>query len=383
MQALALLAAAATAAADDPQLNDPPAFDVSVSYAGDVVGALKGGLSHKTRYLDSGDLTVDADLGRLIGWSGAVVHVDGLYSGGGRPNDDIGTLQGVDNIEVADARVRLFEAWLDQSFNRASFRVGLYDLNSEFYMNDGASYLLAPAYGIGSEIAATGPNGPSIFPSTALSVRLNYDFGEGLFLRAAALNAHAGVLGDPGGVNTNFHDGGLVIVEGGLRAERTAAIGVWRYTARQNDIRAVDALGAPERRIAQGAYIVLEHPLNASDGVRAASLFARAGLSEGRTTDFKGGWQAGLAVHHVFEGREDSVFSFGANQGVVSTGYRLNAIDAGTAAARGEFQLEMTYADKILPHVTLQPDLQYVVNPAADRDIPDALVGIFRVSLEF
>ena len=80
----------------------------------------------------------------------------------------------MNNIEVAETRFKVYEAWIEQGFGdgRVSLRAGLYDLNSEFYTNDAAGALIAPPFGIGSELSATGPNGPSIFPSTALAVRL-------------------------------------------------------------------------------------------------------------------------------------------------------------------------------------------------------------------
>ncbi|MBY0420857.1 MAG: carbohydrate porin, partial [Parvularculaceae bacterium] len=193
---LVAVAAAAAAPVAEPAADESPAFDVGVSYIGDVMAVLDGGLARKARYLDNANLTLDADLERLIAWPGALVHIDLLYNGGGNPNDDAGTLQGVDNIEVSLHRGRLFEAWMQQSFgNGHSLRLGLYDLNSEFYSTESAGALMAPAFGIGSEIAATGPNGPSIFPSTALAARLDVSLGGARYVRFAALNASAGVLG--------------------------------------------------------------------------------------------------------------------------------------------------------------------------------------------
>src|SRR5262249_4727374 len=151
---------------------------------------------------------------------------------------------------------------------------GLYDLNSEFYQNDAASLLLAPAFGIGSELAATGPNGPSIFPSTALAVRASWSVTPHQTLRAAAINASAGVLGDPGGVDTSFNDGALLIAEWARRGDVTLKIGAWRYSEQQDDIRDVDAFGAPLKRGASGAYLSLEGPLW-RDGDRAAIGFLR------------------------------------------------------------------------------------------------------------
>lgn len=322
------------------------------------------------------DLIADLDLERIVGWRGAIAHFDVLNNSGGIPNDDAGTLQGIDNIEVPSQRLRLFEAWLEQGWGNSSLRAGLYDLNSEFYSNDAAGMLVAPAFGIGSEVAATGPNGPSIFPSTALALRYQHAWESGAFLRVAAINANAGVIGDPGGVDISFDSGALVIAEAGVEGERKLAAGVWRYTERQDNVR------DPNMDIAQGVYVLMEQPLNDPDGARAVTAFARAGVSDGETTPFQGGWQAGFLVERVFAGRPESVFSIGVNQGVISDGYRRNELDAGVPLARSEFQVEVTYADKIAPNVTLQPDVQWVRNPGGDRSVDDALILGLRVSVE-
>ena len=353
----------------------PAAWSVSVSYTADVIGAVDGGLEQRGRFLDNLDIVIDADLEKLVGWQGAAAHVDVLNNSGEAPNDDVGTLQGVDNIEVSRQRLRLFEAWFEQTWGSASLRAGLYDLNSEFYANDAAGLLMAPAFGIGSEIAATGPNGPSIFPSTALAARYQRVWDNDAYFRGAAVNADAGVLGDPDGVDFSFDDGFLFIAEAGVDGERKIAGGVWRYSERQDDIR------EPEREVAQGAYVVFEQPLNDAEGARATTAFLRAGVSDGETTPFEGGWQAGLLVERVFSGRPASVFSVGMNQGLISDGHRQNQIDAGVAMTDAEFQVEMTYADEVMPGVTLQPDVQWVRRPGGDRDIEDAIVLGLRVGI--
>jgi hypothetical protein len=140
---------------------------LSGSYKADLAGTVSGGLAKRGRVLDDLQVFGDLDLDKAVGWKGATAHFELLNNSGAMPNDDAGTLQGVDNIEVTRQRARLFEAWVEQGFgDKGSVRAGLYDLNSEFYANDSAGLLLAPAFGIGSELAATGPNGPSIFPST-------------------------------------------------------------------------------------------------------------------------------------------------------------------------------------------------------------------------
>lgn len=76
---------------------------------------ISGGADHKVRFLDNVDFIADADLEHIAGWRGAHAHVHVLGNFGQRPNDGAGTLEGVNNIEVADAGVRLFEAWVEQA----------------------------------------------------------------------------------------------------------------------------------------------------------------------------------------------------------------------------------------------------------------------------
>jgi porin len=252
--------------------------------------------------LDDLQVFGDLDLDKAVGWKGATAHFQLLNNSGAMPNDDAGTLQGVDNIEVGRQRARVFEAWVEQGFgDKGSVRAGLYDLNSEFYANDSAGLLLAPAFGIGSELAATGPNGPSIFPSTALAVRLRWTPNEHLYAQAAALNANAGVLGDPGGIKTSFDNGVLLIAEAGWTGRGKVAFGTWRYTDKQDDIRFIAPTGDPAPATAKGAYVLLERRLTGGedDAPRKTTAFARLGVSDGDTTAFKGGWQAGVLVERV------------------------------------------------------------------------------------
>src|SRR5262249_31288645 len=161
------------------------------------------------------DLVGDASLDALIGWRGAHVHAHLLSNSGGAPNDAAATLQGVDNIEVGRRRAKLYQLWIEQEFasGRGALLAGLYDLQSDFYQDDAAVLLIAPAFGIGSELAATGPNGPSIFPSTALALRVRWPLSQRQQVQVAAFNAHAGVMGDPDGVDLRFEDGALLIAE--------------------------------------------------------------------------------------------------------------------------------------------------------------------------
>lgn len=361
-----------------------PAIDVGADYVVDVVAVSGTGLPGKPYWLDNLDLTATADLDELIGLRGTRVHLHMLNNLGGMPNNRAATLPGVDNIEVGSQRLRVFELWAEQQLGpRTTLRAGLYDLNSEFYANDAAGLLIAPAFGVGSEIAATGPNGPSIFPSTAIAARIDHRFSEAAYLRVAVLNAAAGTLGDPQGVDFSFDNGALLVAEAGVEGRGKLSMGVWGYSDRQPHIRRLDAAGAPAGTHARGVYVVAEWPVVRWSEDHALTGFVRAGASDGRTTPFRGGWQAGLLWSAPFRSRPESAISIGANQGVLAKGWRRNMRDLGVRTAWAETAFELTASDRLAPHLTLQPDLQLVLDPGGDRRRGSALVSSLRITLDF
>lgn len=377
----ALFLAAATMAAATPTLAAESPWTVEATYTADVIGPVSGGVTHRAELLDNLDLVADLDLGKAIGWDGATVHGYLLSNNGGIPNDNAGALQGVDNIEVARQGARLYELWVEAPLGEGTtVRAGLYDLNSEFYANDSAGLLINPSFGIGSELAATGPNGPSIFPSTALAVRLSHDW-DGGYVRASVLNAHAGVPGDPDGVHLEFDSGALVIAEAGLTGNLRLSVGVWRYTDDQDDIRDVTPGGDPVQRTAQGVYVSGERVLAGDEQGLQVTGFFRAGLSDGDTSPFQGGWQAGVLVERPLASRPDSAFSVGVQQGYLSSKMQANMVGGGQDASKAETGVEVTWSDQLNERITLQPDLQVILDPGGESGADPVVVLGLRVTV--
>jgi porin len=379
--AISIAGGSAASAQAEPRHD---AWTHEVTYTADIAGTVRGAMAHAGRALDNLDVVVDGDLEKLIGWRGATVHGYLLNNSGGAPNDLAGTLQGVDNIEVGRPRARLYELWLQARFagERGSALAGLYDLNSEFYVTEASGLLLAPPFGIGSELASTGPNGPSIFPSTALAVRVKVEGGRGRYAQVAVLNAHAGTLGDPEGPSTQFDNGALLIAEAGMGDSWRLAAGGWFYTERQPDLRALNAGGAPVLSKARGGYLLAEHPfVEGGETGRSVRAFARLGFSDGDTTPFDSGWQAGILVDRVFVSRPDSAFSIGVQRGNLSSKQRANTFDLGFSPADAESSIEITYSDKVAPRVALQPDLQLIRHANGDRNARTVVVLALRMTV--
>ena len=177
-----LLAPAGAIGAEKPAeeqqtLPDERGFALGLVYRADVLSNVSGGLKQGTTALGNLDVKLDFDLDKLIGWDGVSVGLHGIASHGGKPNANlVGSSQGVDNIEVDTNAAKLFQAWIQKQFlnEKLSALFGLYDLNSEFYVSHSTGIFLHPSPGIGSELAQTGLNGPSVFPTSSVGLRVGY-----------------------------------------------------------------------------------------------------------------------------------------------------------------------------------------------------------------
>jgi porin len=371
-------------AEEAPAANSPPAH-FSMVYRGDVQDVASGGVQRGARYVDNLIVSGDFDLDRLVGLKGVTAHIDVMHNFGGVPTDLAGSLLGVNGDEQSIHRLRLAQAWVQDSFagGKASVLVGFYDVSSEFDVTDSSGLLIGTSFGTSPEFDSSGPAGPSGFPSTSFGVRLRLQPKETEYAVFVVANAHAAALGDPGGPDFTFSDGLLLAGEVGYTGWGKVAVGAWRYSKPQPGVR-VPFDGVEETHVSQGIYGLVEHALNApKDGVRKVTLFGKVGVSDGRTTAFHGAWQAGVLVDQVFKSRPESQFSAGVSQGRLSRGFRDNGRDEGLDVGSTETAFEATYSDKLTPQLAIQPDVQWIHRPSGDAGVKDALVIALRLTVSF
>lgn len=360
----------------DPGIEEPsPPLTLDVAYTADIVSNAAGGLRRGTVYLDNFDAVLDADLDPLVGWRGAKARAYALYNNGASINALVGDAQSVNNIEAGSQALRLYEAWVEQEIGRrASLLVGLYDLNSEFDALEASSLFVGSAHGIGTDFSQSGQNGPSIFPVTSLTARLEVEPGDGWAVRAAVLDA---VPGDPARphrttIRLDRGDGALIVgeVEAPVAGGRLL-LGHWRYTA------PFEALDGKRGRGNLGFYLRGEAPL-VSAARRTVHGFFRLGTASGRYNLFDRFASGGLTFTGWVPGRINDEFGIGV--AAAFTGERQRRL---SGAARSEIAIEATYRAGLTPWLTVQPHAQYVVQPSADPRIRDAFVVGIRTEFAF
>lgn len=360
------------APAEIEEAHGPLLFQVT--YTSELIGNAAGGLRRGARYLDNLDIVFEADLEKTVGWTGAQLHLYGLYNNGSSISDLVGDRHIVSNIETGVRAFRLYEAWIDQTFGEhVSLRAGLYDLNSEFDALDSSGLFVGSAHGIGTDFGQTGQNGPSIFPSTSLAARLQVEPASGWAVRAAVLD---GVPGDPARpgrtvIRLNRDDGALLVgeVQAPLGAGKLL-LGHWRYTARFDRTD-----GGGIARGNAGSYIRAELPLSATPG-RRVDGFARFGTAAGRFNMFDFFLSTGLKFTGWIPGRDADEFGIALAAGFTSEPWR-----AATGAAASEIAIEATWRTQLAPWLAVQPHAQYIRRPSADPAIADALVLGIRTEI--
>lgn len=362
--------------------------DAALLYTGDFWRNQDGGLQTGNAYLDNVDLTLQLNADKLWGWMGATLYGSALYNNGATfSSSHVGDAQVVTNIETMRA-LRLFELWYEQQFSdwALTSRVGLYDLNSEFYATESSALFLNAAHGIGTDFSQTGETGPSIFPLTSLALRLQQDLSPVLSWRAAIMDA---VPGDPDHptrtvVKLRGQEGLLAVGELDFHpGTYRLGFGGWRYSKRQ------ERLDGDGGAISWGSYGLAEMALDggaldetAADAA-AVRGFIRAGIAEDSVNRFSNFVGMGLtfsgALWHQPEHRLGVALARARN----GSPYRTLAIDAGSPVDTSEMDIEVTYRFPVGDRVVLQPDLQYVMHPDTDPGLDNALVVGIRGELSF
>ena len=365
--------------------NERPEHPVTVSavYTADIRSNVDGGGKRGTRYLDNLDLQVAIDADRLIGWHGARLFAYGIYNNGVSLSGLAGDVQTISNIETKVRAARLFEAWVEQDIgDSASVKGGLYNLNSEFDTTQSGGLFLISSHGIGPDFSQSGRNGPSIFPVTSLAIRGEVKLGEHWLGRLAVLD---GVPGDPEhprrtAIKMSGRDGALIVSEVNyLKGGTKAAIGFWRYTARFDALLPGDVSG----RGNEGAYVFAEKRLTGTraDDPTGLAGWLRYGIADTRYNRISGYLGGGLVHTGLSHSRKDD--QIGLSFAAIGFGNRYLSAQhlAAIPSEHREIVVEAVYNTILGPWLSVQPDVQYVVNPGGDPRLNNAIVIGLRIKV--
>lgn len=289
---------------------------MELTYSADYFKNTKGGIDKKGEYLDNKDLTLEFDAKKLLNLDGAIFFLYIIGNQGGSPSDHAGDAQGVSNIDAPDTW-KVYELWYEQSFSSTSIstKFGLYDLNSEFDSIETASLFINSSFGMGPDYSQSGQNGPSIFPSTSVALRLHAQPGQNVYVQTAVLD---GVPGDPNNekgthVKIASGDGLLYSLEAGYLqvADESSSqpyakfgIGGWYYSEKAADLVDTDGSGNPVYRNDYGFYVLGEYTVFQEQSDQGLSVFGRYGIANNDVYQIASYLGAGMVYTGLLPGRD-------------------------------------------------------------------------------
>jgi porin len=371
----------------DSALNDR-GIAIEAVLTADFLYNARGGLRRDGTILGNFDLTFELDTAKAGGWKDGTFFLYGLgnWNSGGYISDITGDLQVTSNIQASQA-VRLYEAWYEHRFagERLSLLVGLHDFNREFDATEYGSMFINSSFGISADIAQTAP---SIFPTTALALRVRARPTERSYLLAGVYD---GKPGDPYDskrttIKLSKDDGVFAALETGLahgEAGRSdyykLGIGTWMQTAE------VENFDGEFHDRNFGVYLIGEKTLfTESDGAQGLGAFVQLGYADENRNQLAYYWGAGLRYIGLIPGRDhDEVGIAVASAWNGGKFIRFSRNVASTPVERTETVIEAAYRAEVLPGLILQPDLQYIINPSMDPKLDNALQLGIRLEMSF
>ncbi len=358
---------------------DEPPVTYGLLYEADTVANVMGGIERNTVVLGKFKGTLDVD-DRAIGIRGASVHLEAqIVHGPDLSGRFIGDAQTADNIDAPSA-LRPFQAWIELPLVRDTLwvKAGLIDLNAVFDIQTVGALFLNSSHGIGPDFSQTGANGPSIFPVTSGAVVARFQH-DGWSAKLGAFDAVSGVPDRPGKVRIGYpgQRGLLAVaeVERALGKHRALKVGAWSYSTRFDALDRFDANGDAARvRGNRGVYATIEGRIGGSDA-RPFDAWLRGGVADATINPIAAYLGGGVAW-----GGEARRLGLGIARAWLGGPGKRALIAGGGVPRAAETAIELTYAHAVGDFLTIQPDVQFIVDPGWRSDIDDALVVGVRLT---
>lgn len=365
--------------ATEPTPDGTAPLQIEAAYTGEAWRNFSGGVRADGTYLENIDVIVTLDAEQAFGWTGTTFLVSGLHNNDPTLSDRIvGDIQAVSNIDT-DGATRLYEAWVERTFDAGAVKLGFIDLNSELDVNETGALFINSSHGIGPDFSQVGENGPSIFPIIGLGAVMRWDYGDSVQARVAAFEGTVGDSHRPHRttLDINGDEGALVVGELTFRPTDASRylLGVWRHTGHSADF--VDE-EVSRRTESLGVYGLTEGTLM-ERGENALSGFLRVGFADSDVHQISRYLGAGLVWSGPLLANAEREEQLGIAVASIENGrpFRRAQSDVGSAFERHETAIELTYRVQALSWLALQPDLQYIINPGTDPSLDDAwLIGL-------
>lgn len=363
-----------------PLTDDKPPILLSANYASDLNANLSGGDGRRLAYLGKLALIADADLDRLAGISSGIAHISIVdIHGVGLSSHFVRNLATVSGIE-AEPAIRLNQAWIEVGLGRKGrLRLGKFPAAQSFMLSDTAALFVNATFGWPMSFATDLPSGGPSWPLAAPGAMITMPLSDRFSLSGAVF------AGDPAGNGTGdpqrrdghgfhaFDFAGRPFVIGEAAATfgpSTWKVGGWFHFGRFARPGLTEEAAANRTRGDWAAYGVVDLPLiGSADRPGQLHAFARFTLSPADRNPIDLYVDAGVTLTGPSRGRPDDAVGLAISYG------RLTGRLTAARPPQGEWVAEFSYRAALTPKLSVQPNVQLVVDPIDPTTLGDKEIG--------
>jgi porin len=328
------------------------------------------------------------DTGQAFGWTGGSVVLEGFYENADSLDTGyVGAAQDPSLIDTSGvAMIRLYQAYYKQDIGNTNLLFGIYDLETEFGSTKPMDVFFNGAYAWNTVLDQSGLNGPSVYPSTSLAVRLHQQINDQWSVQAAVLDGVPDSVKYPNitAVNINKNAGAMLIAEADFEPTKTTKIlaGYWDYTGQFPALNQTNPEGMPNQISgSNGGYFGGATRLYSQTPRRGLDVFANIGIGTSTTEQIDRSLNMGLTYTGLLDSRPFDRLGFAVGIAHAGNPYREAQIAAGNGVESYETNFELTYRAPINRWITIQPDIQYWINPNMDPRLKNDLLFLIHFEL--
>jgi porin len=373
---------------------------------GNVTGGRRQGFSEYD--LLGVDLLLETD--KLLCWSGGEFHVGfANNSGTSLSKHYVGNNFPIQLADVASPNPRLTYLSYAQSLfdDKLSVRFGRLTINSVYGEEFAASPYFKAFTSVGLDLVPQGIffNAPGAFgyPLTTWGARLKFQPLDAFYAMVGCYNGDPDVKeGEHHGVDFSFRGPPFVIGELGFRrnyAKETGSLpgnlklGAW-FNGGSAEAFGSGLPGQSHETVhgRYGLYVLGDQALarwgDAAEKRHLGMFASFVCAPDERVNPVPYFFDTGLVAYGFLRSRPRDFAAFAIVYGSYSSDLRhaeelQTVIDPNVSVQSREMTVELNYGWTVRPGLLLQPSLQYIVNPAGDKSIPNALALGINVVFQF
>jgi porin len=367
--------------------NGPSPITLRLQYTGEAADNPIGGIHNGATYMNQilGQLHIDTD--KAFGWTGGNFVLEAFYENADSLDTQyVGAAQDPSLIDTSGvAMFRVYQAYYKQDIGNTNLLFGIYDPETEFGITRPMDVFFNGAYAWNFALDSSGLNGPSTYPNTSLALRIRQTFNEKWSVQAAILD---GVPDSPkypaiNAVNINNANGALLLAEVDYVPTKATKImaGFWDYTGKFPALNQFDANGMQRQTYGStGGYIGGATRLYSQTARRGLDAFANLGIASSSVQQIDRSLNVGLTYTGLLDARPFDRLGFAVGIARAGDAYKNMQIASGSGVETYETNFELTYRMPITRWLTIQPDIQYWINPNMDPALKNDL--LFMIHFE-